>query len=161
MHEFISSNEWKLRIGARQDSIGLHADGSISGVRISDLEYGWALDGDKLSISDRQGRTRYELFWDCVAFTGTTLVRGEKVESRLENTGRPRAATHYRERSNDRILTESRLGNCRDFLLVTFNSLGKPFSGVLNDWEIVPSAQSTVCGLSSFLGNKRPSNVVR
>lgn len=136
MRELILSNDWKFWVGARQDSIGLHADGSISGVRISNHEYGWALDGDKLSIMDRRGRPRYELFWDGIAFTGTTLVRGEKVECRLEDTGRPRKATHYRERGNDRILTESRLGNCREFLLVTFNSLGKPFSGVLNEWEM-------------------------
>lgn len=138
--DFIQNSEWLLDRLDSHDIIGLHEDGSISGTRFSHVEHRWELTNGELKIFDIHDRLIYSLVPAEAdgprSFAGHYFHRGEKRGCTLTLRRDRRPKTHYRERGWDRLLTEQRLGASRDFLLVTFNSLGKPYSGVLADWEM-------------------------
>lgn len=106
----LTENTWVFTIGDRIDRLGFHSDGSISGVRLWDIEHKWDFRNNVLSIFSSSGATYLRLRWTGEKFEGSTNIRGHIVLCTLKNSGQLRQPTHYRERARDRILSESRMG---------------------------------------------------
>lgn len=136
----ICGREWLLQRTESHEIIGLHEDGSLSGVRFAHVEHEWDYSDGNLTIKNFRGNTVYSFSLDEnseeISFTGKQHHKNELLDCTLKIRNDSRNKTHYRERGWDRLLTEQRIGSSRDFLLVKFNSLGKPFSGILGNWEM-------------------------
>lgn len=148
LYQQLTRYEWVMHAGTRKNTIGFEDDGLLSGIPVFEQENQWVLHDCTLQILDKNQHTVHRLQLqqdDPLTFTGKTTIADSTFDVAVIRTDVLRNNSHYREIANDRIIIESRLGVSRDFLLVTFNSLGSPFTGIDNDWEMyhLPNQLST------------------
>lgn len=159
LKKILLQHVWILQVGTRQNTVMFLADGRLAGVLVSEQEHHWELNQKTLSIFSQDGKLAHTLQYikeNPATFSGQTTFFDTTFDTSLTNTSNPSGASHYREVANDRILMESRLGASRDFLLVTFNSLGRPFSGTQNVWEMYHLPDQLSTDYIRFSATKQP-----